>query len=298
MTLTILKLFIPFQHFKLWLGRKVSTQIKLPILTNVLAPVAIDYSNITIFEYYWDVNHPQEVSQASNPDHCAYKVKLPNPYHCAYNVKLPILTTVLAKSSFKSWPLCLKSQASNPDHCAYKVKLPILTTVLKKSSFQSWPLCLQIQASNPDHCAYKVKLPILTTVLTKSSFQSWPLCLQSQASNPDHCAYKVQLPILTNVLTKSSFKSWPLCLQSQASISDHCAYKVKLPFLTTVLTFSPYNNSRQRAVMIKQKRLHPPTQPAFRPGPLSARQRNAIQMAFRWWADGGLLLHVVWMGIK
>ena len=30
-----------------------------------------------------------------------------------------------------------------------------------------------------------------------------------------------------------------------------------------------------------------PTHLACRSEPLSLRQRNAIQMAFRWWADGG-----------
>ena len=32
---------------------------------------------------------------------------------------------------------------------------------------------------------------------------------------------------------------------------------------------------------------HKATKPAFNVGPLSARQRNAIYMAFRWRADGG-----------
>ena len=31
------------------------------------------------------------------------------------------------------------------------------------------------------------------------------------------------------------------------------------------------------------------TKPAFNVGPSSARQRNAIKMAFRWWADNGQL---------
>ena len=35
-------------------------------------------------------------------------------------------------------------------------------------------------------------------------------------------------------------------------------------------------------------------QPAFSVGPPSARQRNAIQMAFRWRADGGPHLNVYW----
>ena len=39
---------MPVQHFKLWLGRKVSTQIKLPILTTVLTTVAINYPPIII----------------------------------------------------------------------------------------------------------------------------------------------------------------------------------------------------------------------------------------------------------
>ena len=33
---------------------------------------------------------------------------------------------------------------------------------------------------------------------------------------------------------------------------------------------------------------HKATKPAFYVGPAFARQRNAISMAFRWWADGGL----------
>ena len=36
------------------------------------------------------------------------------------------------------------------------------------------------------------------------------------------------------------------------------------------------------------------TQPASNLGPLSARQRNAIRMAFRWRADGGPILHAYW----
>ena len=35
---------------------------------------------------------------------------------------------------------------------------------------------------------------------------------------------------------------------------------------------------------------HKPTKTAFNIGPLSARQRNAIKMAFRWWDDDGPLL--------
>ena len=31
-----------------------------------------------------------------------------------------------------------------------------------------------------------------------------------------------------------------------------------------------------------------PTQKAYKNGPLSAQQRNAIKMAFRWWAANGL----------
>ena len=34
------------------------------------------------------------------------------------------------------------------------------------------------------------------------------------------------------------------------------------------------------------------TKPAFNDGPSSARQRNAIEMAFRWWADDGQLIVV------
>ena len=34
------------------------------------------------------------------------------------------------------------------------------------------------------------------------------------------------------------------------------------------------------------------TKPAFNIGSSSARQRNAIQMAFRWWADDSLLIVV------
>ena len=37
---------------------------------------------------------------------------------------------------------------------------------------------------------------------------------------------------------------------------------------------------------------HKATKPEFNVGPSSARQRNAIQMAFRWQADDGLLLVV------
>ena len=32
---------------------------------------------------------------------------------------------------------------------------------------------------------------------------------------------------------------------------------------------------------------HKATKPAFKVGPSSARQRNGIKMAFRWWADDG-----------
>ena len=35
-------------------------------------------------------------------------------------------------------------------------------------------------------------------------------------------------------------------------------------------------------------------QPAYSVGPPSARQRNAIRMAFRWRADGGPLLVIYW----
>ena len=37
---------------------------------------------------------------------------------------------------------------------------------------------------------------------------------------------------------------------------------------------------------------HKATKPAFNDGPSLARQRNAIEMAFRWWADDGPLLVV------
>ena len=37
------------------------------------------------------------------------------------------------------------------------------------------------------------------------------------------------------------------------------------------------------------------TQPARSVGPPSARQRNAIQMAFRRWADSGPLLDIYWV---
>ena len=37
---------------------------------------------------------------------------------------------------------------------------------------------------------------------------------------------------------------------------------------------------------------HKATEPAFNVGPSSARQRNAIQMAFRWRADDGPLIVV------
>ena len=37
------------------------------------------------------------------------------------------------------------------------------------------------------------------------------------------------------------------------------------------------------------------TQPASHLGPLSARQRNAIRMAFRWRADGCPILRVCWV---
>ena len=38
---------------------------------------------------------------------------------------------------------------------------------------------------------------------------------------------------------------------------------------------------------------HKATKPAFNVGPSSARQQNAIEMVFRWWADIGPLLVVV-----
>ena len=37
---------------------------------------------------------------------------------------------------------------------------------------------------------------------------------------------------------------------------------------------------------------HKATKPAFNVGSSSAGQRNAIEMAFRWWADAGSLLVV------
>ena len=37
---------------------------------------------------------------------------------------------------------------------------------------------------------------------------------------------------------------------------------------------------------------HKATKPAFNVGPSSARQRNAISMAFRWWADDGPFIAV------
>ena len=39
------------------------------------------------------------------------------------------------------------------------------------------------------------------------------------------------------------------------------------------------------------------SQHAYNEWPLSAHQPNAIQMAFRWWADGGSLLAVYWENI-
>ena len=40
------------------------------------------------------------------------------------------------------------------------------------------------------------------------------------------------------------------------------------------------------------------TKPASNLGPLSARQRNAIRMAFRWRADSGSILRAYWVEIS
>ena len=40
---------------------------------------------------------------------------------------------------------------------------------------------------------------------------------------------------------------------------------------------------------------HTATKLAFNVGPSSTRRRNAIEMAFRWWAENGMLFSGIWI---
>ena len=65
----------------------------------------------------------------------------------------------------------------------------------------------------------------------------------------------------------------------------------RVSICSILATATPIRKNTPTGVNLWNRKI---SQPAYRIGPLSAHQRNATLMTFRWWADSGPLLYDDW----